>query len=435
MIQAGTSGGWFLKSDILPTLITLSAVPFVMVLSNSMLIPVLPRMQSAMGLTMLEAGLVITAFSVPAGLSIPVAGYLSDRWSRKVIMIPGLFLFGLGGLVAGIVPLFFSRPYPWIMVGRVLQGIGAGGTYQLSMALTGDIFRPRERSKVLGILESANGLGKVISPILGSAAALIAWYSPFYVYPALAWPVAVAVHLVVKEKPGQSSPESLEAFLKGLKEVLSKHMAPLAAVFLAGFTVLFLLFGSLSFLSDELERAWHMTGITKGLAISVPVLGMTVTAYLAGFGIRKSVRKLTKPADVTGMALLFASLCIIPWVGSVYVLYLSLVALGIGAGLVLPALNLLVTSAAQQSRGTLTALYGTVRFFGAALGPPAVGLGLGTGEVLTFLVGAGLALASAVFLFMVDQAALIPQGMEALPQGQQPQESPGGGPPGSRRPP
>jgi len=424
-----------LKRDMLPALVTLSAVPFVMVLSNSMLIPVLPRMQSAMGLTMFEANLIITAFSIPAGLSIPVAGYLSDRWSRKVIMIPGLFLFGLGGLVAGIIPLLVSQPYLWIMAGRVLQGIGAGGTYQLSMALIGDIFKSQERSKALGILESANGLGKVISPILGSAAALITWYSPFYVYPALAWPVAAGVHLVVKEKIGQSSPGSLLAFLRGLSGTVSKHTKSLAAVFLAGFTVLFLLFGSLSFLSDELEKAWHITGITKGLAISGPVLGMTITAYLAGSGIRRSVRKLTKPADVTGMALLFGSLCIIPWFGSVYAVYLSLVGLGIGAGLVLPALNLLVTSAAQQSRGTLTALYGTVRFFGAALGPPALGLGLRAGEAVTFLAGAGLALASAVFLLMVDQAGLIPQGMDASPQGQQPRESPAGGPQGSRRQP
>lgn len=107
-----------------------------------------------------------------------MAGFLSDRYGRKPIMVPALFVYGLGGLICGFAALFLKDPYILLLVGRVVQGAGAGGTYQLAMALTGDTFQSNERTKALGLLEAANGLGKVLSPILGSLIALFSWYAP-----------------------------------------------------------------------------------------------------------------------------------------------------------------------------------------------------------------------------------------------------------------
>src|SRR5690554_6893890 len=132
----------------------LCSVPFVMVLSNSMLIPVLPLMEQAMDVSQVRIALVITAFSIPAGLVIPLGGLASDYVGRKAVLIPALILFGLGGLVAGLAPAFSSSPYGIVLAGRVLQGIGGGGTYQVAMALAGDIFQSSERTKAMGLLEA-----------------------------------------------------------------------------------------------------------------------------------------------------------------------------------------------------------------------------------------------------------------------------------------
>ena len=99
-----------------------------MVLGNSMLIPVFPQMKQAMGLTQFQVGLIVTFFSVPAGILIPFAGLLSDRYGRKVIMVPALFIYGLGGLICGFSALFMEEPYSLLLAGRVVQGAGAGGT-------------------------------------------------------------------------------------------------------------------------------------------------------------------------------------------------------------------------------------------------------------------------------------------------------------------
>ena len=90
-----------MKSSMRGSIALLAAVPFMMVLGNSMLFPVFPRMQAALSLSGLQTSLVVTAFSVPAGLLIPLAGYLSDRYGRKPVMAPALVIFGIGALVAG----------------------------------------------------------------------------------------------------------------------------------------------------------------------------------------------------------------------------------------------------------------------------------------------------------------------------------------------
>ena len=66
----------------------LGAVPFVMVLGNSMLIPVFPQFKRAMELTQFQAGLLITVFSAPAAIVIPFAGILSDHIGRRKVIGP-----------------------------------------------------------------------------------------------------------------------------------------------------------------------------------------------------------------------------------------------------------------------------------------------------------------------------------------------------------
>ena len=79
----------------------ISTVPLILVLGNSMLIPILPKMKSELDISQFQVSLIITAFSVAAAVSIPFLGYLSDRFSRKTVIIPALFLYGSGGLLAG----------------------------------------------------------------------------------------------------------------------------------------------------------------------------------------------------------------------------------------------------------------------------------------------------------------------------------------------
>lgn len=398
------------KQMILPFTV-LCAVPFIMVLGNSMLIPLLPAMRSEMNLTLFEAGLIITAFSVPAGIVIPIAGYFSDQFGRKVIITPALITYGTGGLIAGTAALLMTNPFIMIMVGRVIQGIGAGGTYQLAMALTGDIFQSSERAKVLGILEAANGLGKVVSPITGAALGLLIWFAPFFAYGLLAIPIALAVWFLVKEPAQDQKRKAAKSqYLQELKNIYKEKGMSLAACFLAGAVVLFILFGVLSFISDILEQQYQIRGIASGLLIAIPVASMAITSYLSGLILQKKIGNILKYVTLGGLIILGFAMTIIAFVENIYILFAALIIMGIGTGSVLPAINTLITSAAETSeRGIITCVYGSTRFFGVAMGPPAFGLVTEVGKLPLFLVASGLILTSIVIGFMlINSKALLP---------------------------
>ncbi|PSR31520.1 MAG: MFS transporter [Sulfobacillus benefaciens] len=389
----------------------LTTVPFIMVLGNSMLIPVLPKMMKVMHLTLFQAGLIITIFSIPAGIIIPFAGALSDRIGRRVIMTPALVTYGLAGLGAGLSAWPLPHPYYWIMGFRLLQGIGAGGTYQLAMAVAGDMFQSQKRAEALGILEAANGLGKVVSPITGSALALIVWFAPFFVYGVLSFPVALAIWIFLKE-PRPDRQGGMTEYWQGLKTTFTTKTASILTTFLAGAVVLFILFGVLSYLADILEKNFGYGEFARGLIIAVPVLASALTSYISGTVLQKRLAQWSRPIVVLGMSLVALAMAIEPFFATVnpFVAVSILVLQGIGTGSVLPSVNTLVTSAtSSKERGVVTSLYGSVRFFGVAMGPPLFAMAM-IHPYVTFWATSALAAGTALLCwFFINERQMLPK--------------------------
>jgi ACDE family multidrug resistance protein len=374
----------------------LCVVPFLMVLGNSMLFPVFPRLQAALGVSAVRTSLVVTAFSIPAGIFIPLAGYLSDRYGRKPIMVPAVSVFGAGALLAGLsVTLFGRLAFTGLLVGRVVQGLGAAGMAQLAIALTADIFQSEERSKALGLLEGANGLGKVVSPIAGAAVALILWWLPFFVFAALAFPTALGIFLFVREPRQQRAGGGLGAYLGRLGRIFAAKGASMGAVLFAGGALFFVLFGTLFYLSEVLEKGYHMAELNVGFVLALPVAAMSLTAYLVGLLLQR--RGLwARHAVWAGLLLVTAVMAINVLWHARLVLLVSISLLGIGAGVVIPSLTLLITSSSDlKERGLITSLYGGVRFFGVAMGPPLFGLLMRGGHRPVFLMAAAVATVAA----------------------------------------
>jgi len=373
------------------TVIALAGVPLIMVLGNSMLIPVLPDIKNALQLTSVQTSLLITFFSVPAGAIIPLAGFLSDRYGRKVVIIPSLILYGLGGIVAALASLFLHESaYLGILVGRALQGLGAAGTAPIAMALCGDLFSGKQRSQSLGTIESFNGLGKVISPVLGSALGLITWYTTFIFFPIAVFPVVLGVWFFVKENFDKRCKQDLKVYIGNFANVFKENTGLLLASYLAGSIALMVLFGILFYLSEYLEQQYGLDGVKKGLYLAIPVLFMSSTSFITGF-IIKGKLALMKTFVVSGLAVMTGALLILPFINNFFWYFVAISVVGVGAGLVLPALNTLITSTASiEERGLVTSLYGSVRFLGVAFGPPIYGFLVNKGVSLMFWLSSGL---------------------------------------------
>ncbi len=404
-----------MDAKVKPTIGVLAAVPFIMVLGNSMLIPVLPAIQKALDVSLLQVGLLITAFSIPAGLTIPFAGMLSDHVGRKIVMVPALIIYGTGGLLAGAAALLFKEnAYPYILGARIIQGIGAGGTYQLAMALSGDLIQDNERAQVLGLLEAANGLGKVVSPLAGAAIALIAWYMPFFVYGILALPIALAILFIAKEANAKQQAQPLSSYFTNLLQILKDKGVNLGIAFLCGLIVFFSLFGLLSYFSDLLEKTFHLQTFHRGLIIAVPVLAMAVTSYIFGIVLKQQMVKIMKGTILGGLALVALGLFCFPLGDGIVTKTIFATLIGTGTGMALPALNTLITSSAPTSeRGLVTCLYGTVRFFGVAIGPPLFSFATKYGAPLIFWSNVGCVAGIAVLaFFFIQPQQILPESLK-----------------------
>ena len=355
------------------SIVAIGSIPLIMTLGNSMLIPILPKMKSELELSQFEVSLTITVFSIAAAIMIPILGYLSDRLTRKKIIIPALLVYGIGGLLAGSAAAWFSKPFYWIIIGRALQGLGAAGTSPIAMALTGDLFKGGDQSKVLGVVEASNGFGKVLSPIVGSLLALLFWYAVFFAFPIFCLLSILLTWFFIKEDPKKKSPPPLKLYIKGLGSVFKTEGRWLFVTYLAGATGLFTLFGMLFFLSDTLEKKYQIEGVIKGLILAIPLLFMMITSYITGSKIEKN-QHLMKTLIVTGLLLMTISFATLSLFSKLIPFVAILVVSSIGTGLVLPCLNSFITGAVgEERRGFVTSLYGSVRFLGVAFGPPVYG--------------------------------------------------------------
>lgn len=382
-------------------ILAIGSIPLIMTLGNSMLIPILPQMEKELNITAFQASLTITVFSVTAAIFIPILGYLSDRLSRKAIILPALFLYGIGGLLAGLAAAFFNSPYMWIIVGRSLQGIGAAGTAPIAMALTGDLFKGGAQSKVLGVVEASNGFGKVLSPIVGSLLALIVWYGPFLGFPIFCLFSILLTMFFIKEKKKKKEPLPFGKYIHGLFSLFRQEGRWLFTAYLAGATCLFTLFGILFYLSDVLETQYAINGVLKGFVLAIPLLFLMTTSYITGSKIGKNIKKM-KFLIILGFMLMTASFATLVFFKALFPFISVLVVSSIGTGLVLPCLNSLITgSVGKERRGAVTSLYGSVRFLGVAAGPPIFGWLMNWSRTGMFLMTAGLTLFVALLCFLL----------------------------------
>ncbi|MBD2868622.1 MFS transporter [Paenibacillus arenilitoris] len=378
----------------------LASIPMVLVFGNSMLVPVLPDMQRELGINKFQSSLVITIFSLVAGLFIPVIGYLSDRFGRKGVIIPALIVYGGGGLLAGFGAIWGS--YAVIIASRAIQGLAAAGTAPVAMALVGDLYEGGTESKALGLTEASNGTGKVLSPIIGSLLALIAWYASFFAFPAFCALSLLAVIFLIKE-PERGRKQGLGQYIGKIKELFKQKGSWLVTSFFAGSLGLFILFGVLFYLSNILEEApYSIDGVRKALVLAIPLLGQVITSYTTGSLIKKNGVLIRRLMNI-GLAAMTVSLgATIFFFQNLYVFIGLLTVSSIGTGLLLPCLNTMITGAVQKSeRGMITSLYNSLRFLGVAAGPPLFGWLMDKSDRVVFITVSALSLLALGLVFFL----------------------------------
>lgn len=372
-------------------LAALASIPLIMTLGGSMLIPILPTIEEKLNITKFQSSLILTIYSFASILLVPVAGYLSDKFGRKKIIIPSLIITSIGGVISGLAAWLIPNPFWMIIVGRLIQGIGASGAFPVVIPTVGDMFKEEsDVSKGLGIIETSNTFGKVISPILGAALAAFLWFTPFFAISFFAIMAIILVTFLVKvPKEEDEAKDKFKVFIKKIKDILKKEGRWLSGVFFGGFITTFILFGLLFFFSSSLEDTHGIKDIPRGLIVAIPLLILSITSFVVGKIIGKE-KNLMKWVVVSGNTLAIVSLIVLSFWDNLVFSTIIISFVGIGIGAVLPCLDALVTGGIEKPhRGTITALYSGMRLLGVAIGPPVAALLVKSGTMMVFYSFAG----------------------------------------------
>jgi DHA1 family tetracycline resistance protein-like MFS transporter len=142
-------------------LIVVFITVFIDLVGFGIIIPLSPYLSRHFGASALEVGLLMAIYSAMQFLFSPFWGQLSDRWGRRPIMLISIFVAALSHLAFA-----FSTQYWMLFVARLFAGIG-GANISTAMAYMADISSEKDRSKTMGLIGAAFGLGFVFGPFLG----------------------------------------------------------------------------------------------------------------------------------------------------------------------------------------------------------------------------------------------------------------------------
>ena len=120
---------------------------------------------------------VFSGYFLAQGVTIPIYGRLADLYGRKRILFFGLIVFLVGTTACGLAPNML-----WLVIFRVIQGIGAGAVQPINQTLIGDLYPPAQRAKMAGFFSSIWGIAAIIGPVLGAfVIATFAWNWVFWI--------------------------------------------------------------------------------------------------------------------------------------------------------------------------------------------------------------------------------------------------------------
>ena len=337
---------------------------FIDMVGFGIVVPVLPLYTERFGASPFTTGLLLAVYSGMGFIFSPVVGALSDRIGRRSIL-----LLSTIGQATGFFIMGAATTLLWLFIARTIDGI-FGANVSATQAYVADVTPPQDRSRALGLLGAAFGLGFICGPMLGGVLSLISLSAPFYFAGALAAANAVLIFFILPESlplENRSGPDR-ETFVTLFREGRGRVIVPLMAAYffmMAGFSIMtafFAIFTEDRFGYNASANGYIFAGVG---VISVIVQGAMIGRLIKNFT--------EKGIALTGVALLACSIFALPLVQTVTTLLLVGAGIAVGNSFINPTMNGLVSRSVNkywQGRvlGLMQACASLGRFFGPLIG-------------------------------------------------------------------
>lgn len=375
-----TSGG---SSGPRPSIVLVVSITLTGIMANTLITAAVPDIRTHFGVGDAGAGLILASATAPGLFLAPIIGVLADRYGRREVLVPCLVAFGLAGGLGGLAPSFGL-----LIALRIVQGMGAAGLINLAIVIISDHWDGVERARMIGRNAAALTTSIMVLPTLGGFLTSVGgWRATFLPYwLALVTAVLVAIRLPRSTRSDATVAQQVRAAVPYLRD------REVGGAIGTGFVLFVLIFGlALTTIPLYLADNFGIGPAGRGLLLAVPA----VTSTIGALSVARAQERLgRRGASQVAIGLLAAGYLVVASVESIGVVVVGLLIFGLGEGLVIPALQDRVASAAPaSSRGAVFAAWVAVVRAGQTAGPITAGGLIGTlGARPLFLLGAVVAM-------------------------------------------
>lgn len=332
------------KSPLFVLFITI----FIDMLGFGIIIPILPIFSKELGAQDYQVGLIAMIYPIMNFLFAPLWGTLSDRHGRRPIMLVSILITAVAYFV------FSQSTVLWILfISRMLSGIGSANI-SVAQAYISDVTSPEERTKSLGFLGAAFGIGFIMGPPLGG------WLKSISTPGTVDWVgyVACAMCLINFAMAYFSLPESLKetksnapfnfkvvtGIITELKKPRVSELLWINFIFISAFMLMQI---SCSLMWKEItqlnERQIGYVFAYIGVATAI-VQGVLVGRMVKAFGEQKMLSY--------GIVLMAVGLAILPFTGRVLFFpfqYIGLALIALANGCLTPSITSMLSKFAKPN--------------------------------------------------------------------------------------
>ena len=329
--------------------------------------PTVAEIAGEFSVTVAEAALLGTAYTLPFALVQPILGPVADSIGKRRIVMICVAMLGVMLLAAAV-----SASFGWLMAFRAASGMAAGGMMPLTLAIMGDAVSLKYRQVALSRILVFGISGQIAGGVVaGPIAAIAGWRGVLVVCAIAAFLGLVALILAARGAARETMTryDPVVALQRYRGIIANPAALPLfAAVAVEGGLV----FGTFPFIAPLLIERGIGSTMEAGFAIGAFGLGGLVFAalvapLLARFGQAGVIRigGATAALALTGFAL----------APSLVIAALAGLGLGLGFYMIHNAIQTRATELAPQARASAMSLHAFAFFGGQSLGPIFYGLG------------------------------------------------------------
>jgi MFS family permease len=182
------------------------AVCFINYADRQAIFSIFPPLQHEFSLTPIQLGALGSAFMWAYAITGPFAGWLSDRLSRRTIILGALLFWSICTAATALV-----HSYPALLICRALGGLGEAFYFPAAMSLIGDYHARHTRSRAMAFHQSAVYIGTIAGGVVTAQLATThGWRQPFLIYGAFGVALAI-VHFAALREPIRGAADGSEA--------------------------------------------------------------------------------------------------------------------------------------------------------------------------------------------------------------------------------